>query len=62
MGNPSAGFPRISGQHAAYIEKALKDFRGGARANDPQKMMQGVTARMTDAEIAAVAQYVQGLH
>ncbi len=62
LGNPAAQFPRISGQHAAYAEKALKDFRGKARTNDTQKMMQGVTAKMSDAEIAAVAQYIQGLH
>ena len=61
VGNPSAGFPRIGGQHAAYVEKALKDFRAGERANDNANMMQGVAANMTDAEIAAVAQYVQGL-
>jgi cytochrome c553 len=61
LGNPAAQFPRISGQHAAYSEKALKDFRGGTRANDMQKMMQGVAAKMSDKEIAAVAQYVQGL-
>ena len=60
-GNPSANFPRISGQHAAYIEKTLKDFRSGARANDNAKMMQNVVFRMTDQEIAAVAQYLQGL-
>jgi cytochrome c553 len=40
----------------------LKDFRSGARANDNSKMMRNVVARMTDQEIAAVAQYVQGLH
>jgi cytochrome c553 len=62
VGNPGANFPRISGQHAAYVEKALKDFRDGNRTNDPQKMMQGVAHNMTDEEIAAVAQYVQGLH
>ncbi|PLY17263.1 MAG: cytochrome c4 [Sedimenticola sp.] len=62
IGNPAANFPRISGQHAAYLEKALKDFRSGERNNDTAKMMQGVAAQMTDAEIAAVAQYVQGLH
>jgi cytochrome c553 len=62
VGNPGANFPRISGQHAAYVEKALKDFRDGNRKNDAQKMMQGVAANMTDEEIAAVAQYVQGLH
>ncbi|MEJ2467035.1 MAG: cytochrome c4, partial [Candidatus Thiodiazotropha sp.] len=30
--------------------------------NDNAGMMQGVVARMTDDEIAAVAQYIQGLH
>lgn len=60
-GNPSANFPRVAGQHAAYLEKTLKDFRSGDRNNDTSKMMQGVVARMTDAEIAAVAQYIQGL-
>lgn len=61
MGNPAADFPRISGQHAAYLEKMLKDFRSGDRSNDNAKMMRNVVARMTDKEIAAVAQYVQGL-
>lgn len=60
-GNPQADFPSLAGQHAAYVEKALKDFRSSARTNDMNKMMQGVTARMTDAEIVAVAQYIQGL-
>ena len=61
MGNPLAKFPRISGQHADYVSKALKDFRAGNRANDPNGMMRGVAKQMTDDEIAAVAQYVQGL-
>ncbi|MBV2121436.1 MAG: cytochrome c4 [Candidatus Thiodiazotropha sp. (ex Ctena orbiculata)] len=60
-GNPQANFPAIAGQHAAYLEKALKDFRAGNRTNDASKMMQGVVERMTDAEIAEVAQYIQGL-
>jgi cytochrome c553 len=60
-GNPNANFPRISGQHAAYLEKTLKDFRSGDRTNDNAKMMQNVVNRMTDKEIAAVAQYLQGL-
>ena len=61
MGNPLAKFPRISGQHADYLDKALKDFRAANRANDVNGMMRGVAARMTDKEIEAVAQYVQGL-
>jgi cytochrome c553 len=61
-GNPAAGFPAIAGQHAAYTEKALKDYRSGERgASEKGKMMRGVAAKMTDAEIAAVAQYAQGL-
>jgi cytochrome c553 len=56
-----AKFPRIAGQHAQYMEQTLKDFRAGQRANDPNGMMRGVAARMTDEEIAMVAQYVQGL-
>ena len=61
MGNAPAKFPRVAGQHADYTVKALKDFRAGARASDPNQMMRGVAARMTDAEIAAVAQYMQGM-
>ena len=54
-------FPHIAGQWAAYIEAQLKAFRSGARANDPNGMMRGVAAHMTDHEIKAVAQYVAGL-
>ncbi len=61
-GNPAAKYPTVSGQHAAYTEKTLKDFRSGTRKNDPGKMMQNIAARMTDAEIRAVASYMQGLH
>jgi cytochrome c553 len=61
MGLELAKFPRISGQHADYVKQTLINFRDGARSNDPNGMMQGVAAHMTDNEIAAVSQYVQGL-
>ena len=61
-GNALANFPSLSGQSAAYVAKQLKDFRSGARSNDMNGMMAGVAAKLTDAEIEAVAQYVQGLH
>lgn len=61
-GNPGARFPAISGQHSAYIVKALKDFRTGTRANDPAKMMRDVAAKMSDSDIEAVAEYIAGLH
>jgi cytochrome c553 len=54
-------YPHIAGQYAVYVETQLKAFRAGARANDPNGMMRGVAARMTDDEIKAVAQYVAGL-
>jgi cytochrome c553 len=62
VGNPAANFPALQGQHADYTVKTLKDFRAGNRANDAGKMMQGVAAKMTDDEIAAVASYIQGLN
>nr|WP_067299062.1 c-type cytochrome [Marinobacterium profundum] len=61
-GVASAGFPALSGQHATYVEKQLKAFRDGARANDPNGMMRDIAAKLSDIEIKAVAAYVQGLN
>jgi len=54
-------YPRIAGQFAEYIETQLKAFRAGSRANDPNGMMRGVAARLTDGEIRALSEYVAGL-
>lgn len=59
-GMPSQ-YPRLSGQYAEYIDAQLKAFRAGSRANDPNGMMRGVAARLSDREIQALAQYVAGL-
>lgn len=56
-----AQYPRIAGQWADYTRAQLAAFRSGERANDPAGMMRGVAARMSDAEMAAVADYVAGL-
>jgi cytochrome c553 len=56
-----AQYPRLSGQFAEYIAAQLKAFKEGARANDPNGMMRGVAARMTEREIQAVSQYAAGL-
>jgi len=61
-GNPMAKFPNLSGQHADYTALQLKNFRSAARANDAGSMMRGVAKKMSDTEIEAVAQYIQGLH
>ncbi len=61
-GNDAAKFPRLGGQRSDYVALALKNFRSGARANDAGEMMRMVAKRMSDEEIDAVANYVQGLH
>lgn len=63
LGNEPAGYPRLSGQHAAYIEKQLRDFRAGNRTNDgDQQTMRQVAAQLSDAEILALANFIAGLH
>jgi cytochrome c553 len=54
-------FPRLAGQYAEYVAAQLKSFREGARSNDPNGMMRGVAAHLTDREIRAVAEYAAGL-
>src|SRR5687768_16391220 len=56
-----AQYPRLAGQYAEYIAAQLKAFKEGGRVNDPNGMMRGVTARMTEREIRAVAEYAAGL-
>jgi len=56
-----AQYPRIAGQFAEYTAAQLKAFRSMERANDPNQMMRAVAARLTDQEIAAVAEYLAGL-
>ena len=64
-GNPLAGYPSLAGQHATYTEKMLKGFRSGTTwgAEDTNSaIMVGVTHRLTDAQITALASYIQGLY
>lgn len=63
IGNEPAGYPRLGGQNAEYIEKQLKAYRGGERAGGQNaSIMMDVAAKLTDAEIKAVASYVSGLN
>ena len=61
-GNPAAQFPPLGGQHAAYTQAQLNAFRDGTRANDNTSIMRTIVGRMTDEEIKAVSEYIQGLH
>lgn len=52
-------YPRLAGQHAEYTETTLKAFRDGSRRNNPT--MQQIAARLSEPEMRAVADFVQGL-
>jgi len=62
QGIDSAAYPALSGQHAQYVESTLNKFAKGERNNDPAQMMRDIAGKMSEAEMKAVAQYVQGLH
>jgi cytochrome c553 len=64
-GNPLAGYPALAGQHAVYTGNMLTRFRNGenwGEGDASSQVMNGVAAELTDAEIAAVASYIQGLY
>lgn len=58
---PSVIAPAIGGQHASYVVKQLKSFRDGKRANDVGQVMHNIAMRMSDKDIAAVAEYIATL-
>lgn len=61
-GNDPAGFPRLAGQHAAYTAKQLTNFREGERTNDGEAMiMRTIAGRLSNKDIEAVSNYIQGL-
>ncbi|MGL5742461.1 MAG: c-type cytochrome [Legionella sp.] len=61
-GNAQAGFPILSGQHAAYTVLQLKAFTDGTRKNDLNHIMQDISNRMSQEDMEAVAHYIEGLH
>ena len=54
-------YPRLAGQHAEYTATQLRAFRTEQRANDLNRMMRGIVARMSEKEIQAVAEFISGL-
>jgi cytochrome c553 len=57
-----AQFPRLASQHADYVAAQLRAFRAGDRGNDPNQMMRTTAMKLTDKDIAALAEYISGLH
>lgn len=60
-------FPRVAGQHADYSLAQLQAFKSGQRGNDKDgkdingRIMASIAARLTDAQMKAVADYMAGL-
>ena len=63
-GNPGAGYPQLGGQYADYITLKLKDWRDGKTWGDDDraKIMPVIAKGLADADIAALASYIEGLH
>jgi len=62
-GNPAAKYPKISGQHADYSLKQLQDYKSGVRKPEGNAaMMRDIVVKMSDDEMKAVTNYMQGLY
>lgn len=64
-GMPAGGtevnaYPRIAGQDAAYIATQLKSYASGERTS-PNGMMETIAKRMSEEDMKAVGNYIQGL-
>lgn len=56
-----AKFPRLNAQHADYIKTQLQKFSSGLRANDSEKVMRMIAEKLSEKEMEAVSDYIQGL-
>ena len=54
-------YPRLSGQHAEYVERAVESVPFRRARQRCQRSMRGVAGRLSDREIDAVADYIAGL-
>jgi len=61
-GNPAATYPMLSGQHATYTAKQLRDYAAETRTSDGKtEIMRDIAARMSKEDIDAISSYIQGL-
>ncbi len=54
-----SGTPRLAGQHAAYLEKTMLDFKSKARANAAAKS--SLMASYSAEQIASMAEFLAGM-
>jgi len=51
----SGAWPKLAGQHAAYLTKQLKNYKDGTRAN---AVMQGMVAALTEQDMNNISAYL----
>lgn len=63
-GMAGTGFPQLGGQWTDYVAAKLKEWKSGTTwGDDPMaKIMPAIAQGLTEADINAVASYVEGLH
>ncbi len=54
----SATNPRLAGQHANYLEKAMKDYQSGKRKN---ALMKAQVEKLTEEELHDISEYFSSL-
>ncbi|MBI5891654.1 MAG: cytochrome c4 [Nitrosomonadales bacterium] len=54
-------FPRLAGQHTAYLNTQMSNFKNIVRNNDARGVMRAITLRMTDQEMKAASEYIASL-
>ena len=60
-GSGSDKYPRLAGQHSAYVVLQLLNLKSGERDNDERGVMRAVARRMNEAQILSVAKYIATL-
>ena len=60
-GSGLAGFPAVNSQNIDYLKVQLGKFRDGSRNNDMNSMMSDIANKLSDEDIAALAEYMSSL-
>ena len=60
-GTAGIGYPQLGGQYVDYTLAQLKAFKSGSRTNDDKKLMRSIVEKMSDEDMAAVANYIASL-
>ena len=58
-GTEIQAYPRLGGQHKAYVIEQMKAYQSGQRKN---AIMADIANRLSEEELNAVANFIQGLH